>query len=233
MNIANEVRRKIQQELDAGATQSELAVKYGLSQGNISRILSGKNTVSFETLETMFPDAIINLDGKSIPQRPMLVDDFNVPDAELTLPNAPRFKSVPVISIAQAAEYEPVEPLIDYLREVSESEQMFFDVKDNYFAVEITGDSMAPDYPNGSIALVAAGEFPERGDIVVAKFSTGQVVIKEYHRKNNVVSLLSRNPNGQNFEWNIKEKPGFIQWMFPVIEIVLKPRQQRRAKAGM
>lgn len=225
MSITDEVRKKLQREYSSGLTQTELAKKYGIDQGYISCVISGKKKPSLQIVE-----AVLGNGDKDVPQTPPMIQDFQSPDSELSIPEIPRFQPVPVISIAQAAEYEPLEPLVDYLREVSDRTQLFVDVKDNYFAVEISGDSMSPDYPNGSIALVAAGEFPERGDIVVAKFSTGQVVIKEYHRKDNVISLTSRNPSGQNFQWHIKEKPGFIQWMFPVIEIVLHPRRQRRTK---
>lgn len=239
MVIDRIMRSAIIAAVDAAGGQSALARKSGVPQRSISRYVCGANAVMNDrTWRDLFPcvkdfiekDKLEKYTPSDIPQSPMLVSDFKHPDSELSLIDAPRFMPVPVISIAQAAEYEPLEPLVDYLREVSDRTQLFVDVKDNYFAVEITGDSMAPDYPNGSVALVAAGEFPERGDIVVAKFSTGQVVIKEYHRKDGVVSLLSRNPHGQNFEWNIKEKPGFIQWMFPVIEIVLHPRRQRHTK---
>ncbi len=143
-----------------------------------------------------------------------------------------RFREFPVLSIAQAAGYEPaLEPLCDYLRETSDRTALFFDVSaDNCFALEISGDSMAPDYPNGSIALVAAGEYPQRGDVVAAKLADGQVVIKEYHRKNNIISLESINPDGKNFEWHCKEDSGFVQWMWPVIEVTLKMRDQRWAR---
>lgn len=140
-------------------------------------------------------------------------------------------KAVPVLSFAQAAGYEPaLEPMCDYLRETSDRNAVFYDVPENCFALEVSGDSMAPDYPNGSIALVAAGEFPQRGDIVAAKLHTGQVVIKKYHRCNNVITLQSINPEGKNFEWHCKEQPGFVMWMWPVIEITLKPRDQRWAR---
>jgi phage repressor protein C with HTH and peptisase S24 domain len=164
----------------------------------------------------------------AFPQMPPMENDLQVPNSELALPKPERFKAVPVISIAQAAEYEPIEPLVDYLREISERTKLFLEVNDCHFAVEIVGDSMAPDYPDGSIALVDSGDFPENGDIVVAKFSTGQVVIKEYQKKDGKITLTSRNPHGQNFEWNLREKPGFIQWIFPVVEITLQPRKQRR-----
>jgi len=168
-----------------------------------------------------------------VPSRPMRGSDFGK-DAEAAPLKTQKFRAVPVLTFAQAAGFEPaLEPLCDYLREASDRSQIFFDVPDTYFALEIQGNSMEPDYPHGSIALVAAGEFPERGDIVVAKLSTGQVVIKEYHRRNGVITLSSRNPEGQTFEWNIKEQPGFIQWMFPVVQVIISPRSQRHAKAQM
>jgi len=143
-----------------------------------------------------------------------------------------RWREVPVLSIAQAAGYEPaLEPLCDYLREVTDKMAAFVDVRDNYFALEISGDSMAPDYPDGSIALIAAGDFPQRGDLVVAKLADGQVVIKEYHRKDNVITLSSINPSGRKYEWHCKEQPGYVQWMWPVIEVTLRPRSKRWAEA--
>jgi SOS-response transcriptional repressor LexA len=236
--IDRQIRDSITKATEFYGGQSALERICGVSQKNISRYVSGKGyKMSLDFWKKLFPccrhfipmDKMDRYDPQNIenfPQPPPMLQDFTNNPAS----GIPNFQPVPVISIAQAAEYEPLEPLVDYLRKVSDRTQLFVDGKDNYFAVEISGDSVSPDYPSGSIALVAAGEFPEHGDIVVAKFSTGQVVIKEFHRENNIISLLSRNPAGQNFEWHIKEKPGFIQWMFPVVEIVLKPRNQRRAK---
>lgn len=151
---------------------------------------------------------------------------------EVTPIAAGQLRPVPVLSFAQAAGYEPaIEPICDYLRETTEETAMFSDVRENYFALRVDGDSMSPDYPHGSIALVAAGEFPQRGDIVAAKLHDGQVVIKEYHRKDNVISLESINPAGKSFKWHCKEQPGYVQWMWPVIEITLKPRERRWAKS--
>ena len=66
MNIAELVRQKLQEEYSAGMTQLEMAKKYGLGQSHISRIISGKKSISFEMLETMFPNATVNLDGDHI-----------------------------------------------------------------------------------------------------------------------------------------------------------------------
>ena len=137
----------------------------------LNAILSGKTANSSSGVD----------DAGAVPSDALPLDESGI---------VPR--AVPVLSFAQAAGYEPaLESLCDYLRETSDRNAVFYDVPERCFALEIAGDSMAPDYPNGSIALVAAGEYPQRGDIVAAKLSTGQVVIKEYHRKDNVIRLES------------------------------------------
>jgi len=235
MIVLNEkIRKAIAKAIDEIGGQSELSRKTGISQQNFSKYISGYvNKIGDRTWDALFPFIKKYLPSDfpvNIPQRPMLKSDFS-PDAEAIPADPGRLRAVPVLSFAQAAGFEPaVEPLCDYIRENSERTQPFMDVPETWFALEVHGDSMEPDYPDGSIALVAAGEFPVRGDIVVAKLSTGQVVMKEYHRKDGVITLKSRNPQGQNFEWNIKEQPGFIQWMFPVMQIMIDTRAQRHSR---
>jgi SOS-response transcriptional repressor LexA len=233
------VRKAIRDSVEAYGGQSALSRATGVSQRAISHYVSGQiYRIGEEVWKKLYPackrylpaDKINKYDPdclEAFPQLPPMGDDL-LNNSEVSIPKADRFKSVPVISIAQAAEYEPITPLVDYLKEVSDRTKLFLEVNDCHFAVEIVGDSMAPDYPDGSIALVDSRGFPENGDIVVAKFSTGQVVIKEFNRKDNIISLTSRNPQGQNFVWDMKEKPGFIQWVYPVEEITLHPRKQRR-----
>ncbi len=140
---------------------------------------------------------------------------------------------VPVISFAQAAGYEPaLEPIDDYAKGCSDETAMFaHEMLPGYFALSVEGDSMSPDFPHGTIILVAGGEFPQRGDVVVAKLRDGQVVVKKYFRRNNVISLDSINPSGKSFEWHCKEDPGFIQWMYPVLEATIDLRRRRWEQA--
>ncbi len=136
---------------------------------------------------------------------------------------------VPVISFAQAAGYEPaLEPIDDYAKGCSDETAMFaHEMRQGYFALHVEGDSMSPDFPHGTVILVAGGEFPQRGDVVVAKLRDGQVVVKKYQRRNNVINLESINPAGKNFEWHCKDDPGFIQWMYPVLEATIDLRRRR------
>ncbi len=209
---------------NANASQAELARRMGLSPQHFNKI--------YKNMPTHFNDSKWSSIEPVL--RPYLdAPGQQSPSAESeVIPVAPgQLRPVPVLSIAQAAGYEPaLEPLCDYLRETSDETAMFSDVRESYFALRVDGDSMSPDYPHGSIALVAAGEFPQRGDIVAAKLHDGQVVIKEYHRKDNIISLESINPDGKSFKWHCKEQPGYVQWMWPVIEITLKPRDRRWAK---
>lgn len=137
--------------------------------------------------------------------------------------------AVPVISFAQAAGYEPaLEPVDDYARDCSDETAMFsHEIRSGYFALNVEGDSMSPDFPHGTVILVAGGEFPQRGDIVVAKLRDGQVIVKHYFRRNNTICLDSINPSGKNFEWHCKDDPGFIQWMYPVLEATIDLRKRR------
>ena len=214
--------------MNSDISQAEIARRMGLSPQHLNKIYKNMpthfNDSTWATIEPILrPYLDVALTPDPTDNEVIAIREANV-----------QFRSVPVISFAQAAGYEPaLEPLCDYLRETSDRTALFYDVPENCFALEILGDSMAPDYPNGSIALVAAGEFPQRGDIVVAKLQTGQVVIKEYHRCNNVITLKSINPQGKNFEWHCKEQPGYVQWMWPVIEVNLKPRDRRWSQRKM
>jgi phage repressor protein C with HTH and peptisase S24 domain/DNA-binding Xre family transcriptional regulator len=181
------------------------------------------------------PKVMFSLESDNhISQRQPVASDFT-PDSEVRPVMPGELKAVPVISFAQAAGYEPsLEPFDDFARDCSDREEIFKNAKPGYFALDVNGDSMTPEYPHGSVLLVAGGEFPQRGDIVVAKLRDGQVIVKRYSRKDNVVKLESDNPNGQNFSWHCKEDPGYVQWMYPVIEVNIKLRAQRweRTKNG-
>ena len=237
ITVNREIIAAINRAAEKAGSKSALSRQSCVNQPTLNMLSNGNTkSITRATWEKLYPflQPYLSDDYPApVPSRPMRGSDFGA-DAEAAPLKTQKFRAVPVLTFAQAAGFEPaLEPLCDYLREASDRSQIFFDVPDTYFALEIQGNSMEPDYPHGSIALVAAGEFPERGDIVVAKLSTGQVVIKEYHRRNGVITLSSRNPEGQTFEWNIKEQPGFIQWMFPVVQVIISPRSQRHAKAQM
>ena len=63
------------------------------------------------------------------------------------------------------------------------------------YALEISGDSMAPVYRDGDVVMVAPGAPVRRGDRVVVKTTEGEVLAKELARRTaKQVELRSLNP---------------------------------------
>ena len=61
----------------------------------------------------------------------------------------------------------------------------FLQVTDEHaYALEIAGDSMKPAYRDGDIIVVSPGAPVRRGDRVVVKTRSGEVMVKELRRKN-------------------------------------------------
>jgi len=130
--------------------------------------------------------------------------------------------------MASAAGYDPVyDPFDEMIANNSIGEEYFTDVKPGMVALKVVGDSMSPDLPNGSIVLVDTINFPKRGSKVVARLKDIGIVVKMYNRKDNIITLSSVNPNGQNFEWNIKEQRDYCLFMWQVRKSIIDEDQQR------
>jgi SOS-response transcriptional repressor LexA len=142
-----------------------------------------------------------------------------------TRADPPVVASVPILGCAAAAGFEPaVEPLDDFMVGQADDRATFNyrPIKPNYFALRVEGESMLPKYPPGTLLLVGAGEFPSRGQVVVARLADhGEVVCKRYYRKSNVITLTSLNPEGQSFEIDLKTQPGRVIWMYPVLQAIV------------
>ncbi len=158
---------------------------------------------------------------------------FTPPPSPVSAVHPSEFTEVPVLGFASAIGWEPaVEPWDDFLKGCADDYHSFVDVKKGYFALRVEGQSMSPSFPDGTLLLVAGGEFPKRGDLVVAKLSDlgGIVVVKRYQCKDSVVSLESEHKDGQNFEINKKEEHGRIIWMYPVRKAEIDLRARRNGK---
>ena len=70
---------------------------------------------------------------------------------------------------------------------------------DNAYALEISGDSMAPAYRDGDVIVVSPAAPVRRGDRVVVKTKRGEVMVKELKRQTaKSVELKSINTNHQD-----------------------------------
>ncbi len=70
---------------------------------------------------------------------------------------------------------------------------------ENLYALEISGDSMLPLYRSGDIIIVSPNTRARRGDRVVVKVRSGEVMTKILHRQTDkTLELISLNPEHEN-----------------------------------
>jgi phage repressor protein C with HTH and peptisase S24 domain len=105
----------------------------------------------------------------------------------------------------------------------------FPQAREGDIALVVEGDSMEPWYPPETNLLVRPGEFPEDGDIVIAKLDGGPMVCRRYERVDGVITLrpLNEGKEGETIQWRIREGPNKILWMWPVLAIM---RDERRVR---
>lgn len=195
-------------------SQAELSRRIGITPSTISRWLTGNRGVEY-----IRPVHWRKLQPLLEPYLPAEYRSRRISPELSTVP-AGALTSVPVLGMAAAAGYDPIlEPLDDYIAGQGSGTASFADAPPGSFALRVEGDSMQPLFPPGTLLLVGAGQFPKRGQYVVARLADGSVIVKRYQRKENVITLeaLNHGTEGRDFVIRIKEEPGRIIWMWPVL----------------
>lgn len=89
-----------------------------------------------------------------------------------------------------------------------------FTLDKKVYALEVSGNSMEPVYRDGDKLIVAPDSEIRKGDRVVAKTTSGEVMVKEFQRRSlNQVELKSLNPACDD----VVLSPADIAWMARVI----------------
>jgi phage repressor protein C with HTH and peptisase S24 domain len=85
---------------------------------------------------------------------------------------------------------------------------------ENAYALEVTGDSMAPLYRDGDILIVSPNAAPRKGDRVVVRSTDGEVMAKVLVRRTTkTVELASLNPAHPNLVFPMER----IDWIARII----------------
>lgn len=85
---------------------------------------------------------------------------------------------------------------------------------DNAYALEVTGDSMAPLYRDGDVLVVSPNAAPRKGDRVVLRTIDGEVMAKVLVRRTvKTVELASLNPAHPNLVFPVER----IDWIARII----------------
>jgi len=84
----------------------------------------------------------------------------------------------------------------------------------NAYALEISGDSMEPVYRDGDLVIVSPAAPLRRGDRVVARTQSGEVMAKELARRSaRRIELKSLNPAYPDYSFDLSE----VVWMHRIV----------------
>ena len=126
------------------------------------------------------------------PQEPLNTTNVRPPSGEGCF--------VPIITSAAAATCNPgLVPLLDCVNQYSEDKTWFKQAKDGDFVIEVSGSSMSPWYPEGTLLLVRPYQELKNGHRVVAVLDSGEIVFKIYAEKGDKICLLSIDRDGRDF----------------------------------
>lgn len=162
-------------------TQGDFAKLIGINPTNLSKILNGNEAYLTDNLMSKVKSAyeyyIAPPTNKEIEQEMVLV-----------IPTGARAGTLADFSIST---------------EAYECERMVTPIKGADFAIQVTGDSMSPEYPSGSVILIKKVNekaFIEWGKTYVLDTENG-AVIKNIRRTDNpeVIECVSLNPAYQPF----------------------------------
>ncbi|MBZ0218511.1 MAG: helix-turn-helix transcriptional regulator [Fimbriimonadaceae bacterium] len=85
---------------------------------------------------------------------------------------------------------------------------------ENLYALKISGDSMLPLYRDGDIIIVSPNEPARRGDRVVVKTTSGEVMAKILYRQSErAIELHSLNPEHENRTFEMSD----ISWVARIL----------------
>lgn len=144
-----------------------------------------------------------------------------------TLTHQNSFRRVPLMTFTQATNYEPaLESIESFANLCSDQTVLFPNVQVGSFALLLDQENAVPEFAHSAILLVSGAEYPVHGDMVVAKLRSGELITKYYLRKDNIVHFKSKNTDAENLTWHYQEDPGYVQWMYPVVEVNLKLRAE-------
>ena len=171
-------------------TQAKLAMKSGIGQSSISRILRADTQATAETI-----DAIARAGGVTAAN--LMSNTLGTNNVQ---PAPVGSRHIPLISSVQAGIWTEI---ADTYQPGDASEWLLTDLElsENAFGLEIKGESMLPDFRPGNRVIIDPSVPPQPGDFVVAKNDSDEATFKKFRprgineRGEQVVELVPLNPD--------------------------------------
>lgn len=181
-------------------SMQELANLAGISKSYISlleKVYNPKTNQPYQpTIEKMHRIAIalgMELDEllKILDEdQPVIVGGPIDDDMEAVNFMRPRYVKIPLLgTVVAGAPVEAIEDILDY-EEIPETLAR----KGEFFALQVKGDSMAPELTDGDVVIVQKQSDVNTGDIAVVLINGEEATIKEVKKYPHGIELVGRNP---------------------------------------
>lgn len=179
------------------STQAALGKRLGLSATTINRLIHGNaelGSLPISILGKLCPDLI---NREVLNPSP---DNSLVPASDVRPVATGDGAFVPIISSAAAASCNPgLMPLLDCVNQYSEDNVFFKQAKPGDFAIEVSGTSMSPWYPEGTLLLVRPYQDLRNGQRVVVVLDEGEIIFKIYAERGDKICLFSIDGEGRDY----------------------------------
>lgn len=167
--------------------QVNLVEKTGLDKTLINKYLSGKTNAKQDKL-TILADALnvneIWLMGYDVPM------DRNLNSLNITPLSELQQTEIPILGKVKAG--------YNYLANENKIGRTYLDYKpsdpENYYALQITGDSMEPLFSDGDIAIVHKQDDFESGNTCIILINGDEATVKKVVRMEDGIDLIAMNP---------------------------------------
>lgn len=169
---------------------SELSAKTGIAKSSLSEYIKGKYEAKQDGVFLLAKALDVNeawLMGCNVPMERN--DDLLKKIGAIPLSNIETTK-IPVLGTIKAGyDYLAEENIIDYI-----SFQVDGADKENYYALNVIGDSMTPLFDNGDTVIVHKQDDFDNGDNCVVLINGDEATIKKVYRGNTGIELKAINP---------------------------------------
>jgi SOS-response transcriptional repressor LexA len=177
---------------ELGLSLDELARRTGCQKSMLRNVEEGHNRASESLLRKLSTHLDLPLDdlmdGSDYPH---LTEAGRTVGADANIETEPGVKArvIPLLSWAQAGTTQAWEDVYEHEGFIG------FNVRDQKaVAVKIRGDSMAPQFPEGTVAIVYPSWEAKSGDLVIARLDDGTVMFKRLHVDGDFYTFISLNP---------------------------------------
>lgn len=224
MKITPEIINALEKSIEHHGNVTQFAKSLGIAHSTVLFWLSGKTTeINGRIWAQKIRPALmpfIEQEPAASGVSPYLISEPRgiYPPAKSSEPERP--ERAAVIPQDRIAELDiTIEPVQEFIERIDSDKTFVFatPLKQSFFAVEFSSTLQ----PFKQAMLIASGEYPRQGDIILAKIrENNRIIAGKFSKENDTLTIeIIYSPTAEVLTWNFREHPGYLCWIFPIVEI--------------